>query len=306
MAELFLFNTGVIGYRFGMSSVATIALSAALPAALLALPGLAPAAAQSTANPPESAVPAPLAPPYADYADLATIAPVIVDATVRSSLRLKPVDAPDLPPTMARLYLEADVGALIRGTGAVPPRLGYTLDVPVDARGHVPQYRKSRVLLFARGVAGDAGKVQLVRTDGQRGWTPGGDALTRRIVRETLAPTAPPIVTGIANAFHTAGDLPGAGESQVFLTTPDNRPISLNIDRAPGAQPRWSVALSEVVDQALPPPPRDTLLWYRLACTLPATLPDTAVTQSGEDAAILREDYALVVHDLGVCDRGGR
>lgn len=278
----------------------------ALAAAVSLLPATLAAGQQRPRNAAESASPAPAPPPYADYADLATIAPVIVDATVRSTVRLKPVEAPDLPPTMARLYVEADVAALIRGVGAVPPRLGYTLDVPVDAGGRVPQYRRSRVLLFARGVARDVGQIQLVRGDGQRGWTPAGDALTRRIVRETLAPDAPPVVTGIANALHTAGDLPGAGESQIFLSTADNRPISFTIGRAPGEPPRWGVALGEVVDQALPPPPRDTLLWYRLACTLPPTLPEAAVTQGGEDAAILRADYALVVHDLGSCERRGR
>ncbi len=278
-----------------------------LAIAALALPSLVTAGQQSRKNPQESAISAPVpVPPYADYADLVTIAPVIVDATIRSQLRLKPAEAPDLPPTMARLYVEADVAALIRGTGAVPPRLGYTLDVPVDPRGHVPQYRKSRVLLFARGVSRDVGQVQLVRGDAQRGWTPGGDALTRRIVREVLAPDAPPVITGIGNAFHTAGDLPGAGDSQIFLVTADNRPISLNIGRSPGARPHWSVALGEVVDQTALPPERDTLLWYRLACTLPAALPDSAVTQTGGDAATLREDYAFVVRALGACERGNR
>ncbi|MEG3178038.1 hypothetical protein U1872_17480 [Sphingomonas sp. RB3P16] len=274
-----------------------------LAAACLALPATLPAGQQPRANPPETPGPAL---PYADYADLVVAAPLIVDATVRSELRLKPAEAPDLPANIARLYIEADVTALIRGTGAVPPRLGYTLDVPVGANGRPPRYKKSRVLLFARAVAGNAGQLQLVRPDAQRSWTPAGDALARRITVEVLAPDAPPTVTGIGNAFHTPGDLPGAGHTQIFLTTADARPISLNIERKPDAEPRWSVALSEVVDQAVPPPPRDTLLWYRLACTLPAALPDTSVTQDGDDARIAREDYALVVRSLGPCDRGAR
>lgn len=275
----------------------------ALAAVLFAVPATLTAGQQTPANPPE--IPGPTL-SYADYADLVVEAPMIVDATVRSELRLKPVDAPGLPTNIARLYLEADVTALIRGTGAVPPRLGYTLDVPLGANGRPPRYRKSRVLLFARGVSGNAGHVQLVRPDGQRGWTPAGDALTRRIVREVLAPDTPPTITGIGNAFHTPGDLPGEGQTQIFLTTADSRPISFNIVRKAGAEPQWSLALSEVVGQAVSPPPRDTLLWYRLACTLPAALPDSAVTQSGDDATIAREDYALVVRSLGTCDRGGR
>ena len=99
--------------------------------------------------PPESASPTPS---YADYADLVVAAPMIVDATVRSELRLKPIDAPGLQPGDARLYIEADVLALIRGPGAMATRIGYTIDVPLNAQGKPPRYRKSRVLLFARGV----------------------------------------------------------------------------------------------------------------------------------------------------------
>ena len=276
-----------------------------LAAALAAAPVCAPAQ-QRLPTPPESALPAP---PYAQYADLVVAAPMIVDAAVRSELRLKPADAPDLPPGAARLYLEADVLALIRGTGAIPARIGYTIDVKLDARGRPPRYRKARVLLFARQVPGNAAQVQLIRPDAQRGWTPGADALTRRIVREVLAPDAPPAVTGIGSAFHTSGALPGEGETQVFLTTAAGASISpgsisLGIVRTPGAEPRWSVALSEVVDEAAPPPPRDTLLWYRLACALPATLPDAANASTGADGDAAREDYAYVIRSLGPCDRG--
>jgi hypothetical protein len=275
----------------------------ALAALLAIIPASAVCGQQRLPIPPQSA---PQTPPYADYADLVIAAPVIIDATVRSAIRLKPVEAPGLQPGAVRLYIEADVTALIRGTGAVATRVGYTIDVPLNAQGRPPNYRKSRVLLFARSVTGMVGQVQLVRPDGQRGWTPGGDALTRRIVRETLAPDAPPTVTGIGNAFHTPGNIPGEGETQIFLSTADGRPISLGIVRQNGQPPRWSIALGEVVGEGNPPPERDTLLWYRLACTLPPVLPDAVLTSTGPDAEIARADYALVVRALGTCDRGGR
>ncbi|MGH6616404.1 hypothetical protein [Sphingomonas sp.] len=241
-------------------------------------------------------------PPYAVFADLVLAAPVIVDAAIRSTTRIKGPEALNVPAGSARLYVEADVQALIRGAAPLPPRIGYLLDVPIDSRGKLPNLRKFRVLLFARAVAGTAGQIQLVRPDAQRAWTPGADELTRRITTETLAADAPPTVTGIGNAFHTPGNLPGEGETQIFLTTADSRPVSLNITRRPGEQRRWSVSLSDVVEQAAPPPAHDTLLWYRLACALPAALPNTA--QDGEDAAIAREDYQFVIESLGPCDRG--
>ena len=302
MAELFLFKSGTVGYRIIMINVSKWLLATVV---LVACPSLA-AMQQTPPKSPESAV-QPVLPglSYADYADLVVAAPVIVDATVRSEVRLKPAEAPDVPQNAARLYIEADVTALIRGTGAVPPRIGYTIDVPLDSRGRPPRYRKMRVLLFARGVANNQGQIQLVRSDAQRNWTPASDALTRRIVREVLAPDAPPIVTGIGNAFYAAGNLPGEGETQIFLTTADHRPISLNVLRTPDQAPRWSVALSEVVDQAAPPPAPQTLLWYRLACSLPATLPDTVLHGSEADNAIVREDYATVLGGLGPCGRTG-
>src|SRR4051794_40848406 len=159
-------------------------------------------AQQRPSIPSESVLPVTL-PPYADYADLVIAAPLIVNATIRSTSRLKPVEAPDLGPGKARLYVEADVLTIIRGTEPLPPRIGYLLDVSVDMKGRLPALKKLRVLLFARPAG--AGQIQLVRPDAQRNWTPGGEQLARRITGEVLAPDAPPAVTGIGHAFHTAG-----------------------------------------------------------------------------------------------------
>jgi hypothetical protein len=46
------------------------------------------------------------------------------------------------------------------------------------------------------------------------------------------------------------------------------------------------------------------LLWYRLACTLPATLPPQSLAEAGpEGANAIRADYRLVVQQLGPCVR---
>jgi hypothetical protein len=87
---------------------------------------------------------------------------------------------------------------------------------------------------------------------------------------------APPAISGIGRAFHVPGVLPGASETQLFLVTARGQPISITILREPQAQPRWFVSLSEFVDAGATQPPRDSLLWYRLACFLPAQLPRRA------------------------------
>ncbi len=241
---------------------------------------------------------------YADLTDLVLAAPVIADATVRSTSRIKGAEAADLAPGMARLYVTVDVTALVRGAQGLPPRIGYLLDLPLGAGGRVPNLKKARVLVLARPVPGAADQVQLVARDAQLLWTPETDSRIRGIARDVLAADAPPTITGVGNAFHVPGALPGEGETQIFLTTADQRPVSLSVLRRPGEQPRWAVALSEIVDEAAVPPPRDTLLWYRLACALPATLPERSTAAlEAPDAQVAQEDYRFVIGALGECGR---
>lgn len=281
------------------------------PAALVALALLAaPAVAQGLpqgAGAPEVIRSGPVGLGYADLTDLVLAAPVIADATVRSVSRIKGAEATGVAPDRVRLYVEVDVTALIRGAQGLPPRIGYLVDAPLDARGRVPNLKKTRVLVLARPVAGAIDQVQLVASDAQLPWTPETDSRLRTIAREVLAADAPPVITGVGNAFHVAGALPGEGETQVFLTTADQRPVSLSVLRRPGEQPRWAVALSEIVDEAAAPPARDTLLWYRLACALPATLPEHSTSAlEAADAQVAQEDYSFVITALGDCARTRR
>ena len=252
-----------------------------------------------------TATPATLTPPptyrYARIADLAIAAPMVIDGVVRDVATIKGAEAANVAPGYARLYLTVDVVALIRGPGAVPPRIGYLYDVKLDLRGSVPKLKKQRVLLFARPVAAAADQVQLIASDAQLIWSPATEATTRRIAADFTAADSPPAITGIANAFHAAGTLPGEGETQVFLRT-SGHPISLSVIRKQDQPPVWTVSLSEVVEDALPPPQRDTFLWYRLACGLPADLPpDMMDGLAPADAGAVRDDYAFVQNSLGGC-----
>lgn len=244
-------------------------------------------------------------PPYAVLADQLLAAPLVADVTIRSASRLKDAEAAGVAMGQARFYVIADVAAVIRGPAGLPPRISYLADVPLDARGKPPKLKKARMLIFAQPVPGRAGEVQLVGAAAQRPWSAPLDARVRGIAGELVARNAPPTITGVGNSFHVAGSLPGEGETQIFLTTADSRPVSLSILRRPGEATRWAVALGEIVDEAAAPPPRDTLLWYRLACGLPRTLPDRALAAvEPADAAIAREDYQFVLRALGPCRRG--
>lgn len=247
--------------------------------------------------------PAPAAFGYVPTVGLMLRAPLAIDATIRSAAKIRAEEAPGLAAGHQRFYVQADVAALIRGgADGIPPRIGYLVDVPLDERGRAPKLKKLRVIVFARPVPGRAGELQLAGADAQQRWSPGLDAQVRRIATELVATDAPPAITGIGNAFHVPGSLPGEGETQIFLTTGDGRPVSLTILRRPGEERRWAVALSEIVDEAAGPPQRDTLLWYRLACGLPAALPERSLESMAEaEAGLAREDYQFVRDALGPC-----
>jgi hypothetical protein len=241
---------------------------------------------------------------YADLTDLALAARATVIVTVRNSVRLKGPDAVGVAPGFVRFYLEGDVDALIAGRTGLPATVSWLVDMPLDGANHPPKLKKLKLILLARPIPGKAGTLQLVSRKAQLAWTPEREQRLRTILSEANSASAPPVVTGVGHAFHVAGSIPGEGETQIFLKTADNRPVSLNVQRHPGEDPRWSVSLGEIVDDQAAAPKPETLLWYRLACGLPASLSDDAVAdQAAEDAALARDDYRLVLKGLGPCGR---
>lgn len=262
--------------------------------------------AQPLESQPVPAVPERLT--YADLADLSLAAPVVVHVRVRDADALDPRDAPNLPPGRRRFLVEADIVALIRGAGGLPGQVSYLVDVANDSRGRPARLRRGDELLVLAGrVPNRPGELRLVAPDAQLPYSPETAERLRAILRDSSAADAAPRLTGIGRAFHVEGSLPGEGETQIFLQAAGDRPISLNILRRPGEQPRWSVALAEIVDEAATPPAPDTLLWYRLACTLPPRLPPQSLSEAAPDEArAIQADYRLVLDALGPCARTRR
>lgn len=268
--------------------------------------GLAAVGALVLAQPVDSqGLPATPAMTYADMADLALAAPIAAHVRVRDADALSEREAPGVPPGHRRFLVEAELVALIRGAGGLPSRISYLVDLPNDSRGRAARIRRgTEYLILATPVTGRPAELRLAARDAQLPFSAEAAARLRAILREAAAPDAPSRITGIGRAFHVPGSLPGESETQIFLQTADERPISLSVLRRPGEQPRWSVAAGEMVDEAAQVPQRETLLWYRLACTLPAALP--AATLSGaapEEARAIQADYRLVIDGLGRCAR---
>lgn len=273
------------------SAVGAPRTALSLPAALLLL----------------AAAPAPVIPGaplgFADTVDLALAAPIVAHLTILSADRLGAKDAPGIPAGTARYYLTAHVDALIRGP-ALPVTVTYLADVPLDARGRAPKLKGADALVFAAPVPQRDGELRLIAPDANRPWDAGIDQTVRAVLAQSLSPDAPPAITGIGNVFHVPGSLPGESETQIFVRTASARPISLAVERRPGAEPSWAVALGDIIDEAAAPPPPRSLLWYRLACGLPPHLPAASTASlSAEDAQAAAADYAVVLRGLGACGR---
>jgi len=243
-------------------------------------------------------------PTYADLADLADSAPLVVRATIRSQAPLEPERAQGVRPGWARLYLTGRVDGLLFGKTSVNADQAWLADVPLDARGRIPKLSKTTVLLFARPVPGRPGELQLVTPDAQLAWTPDRDARVRSIIAELLRPDAPPQVRGVREAISVAGSLAGEGETQIFLSAKDDAPVAITVTRRSGLPPHWAASFSEVVAVDGAPPQPDTLAWYRLACFLPRRLPPQAnLSDRPGEQDQAAADYAMVIRDLGPCPR---
>ena len=287
-----------------LTAIRDMILPFAAALACAAMPGPNTAMAQVATDPARPALMPPVPPgSYADVADVAVESATIIDARIRRAREVEAARAPGLPANLVRFYVEADVNAVLYGRDAVARRVSYILDQPRRADGRPPRISRDRVLLFARPIA-VANQLQLVRPDAQLVWDAGRDATARVIALELARGAVPSQITGVSQAFHVTGTIAGESETQIFLRTANAEPVSLSILRRPGQTPQWAVAFGEIVDESATVPARRTLGWYRLACGLPRTLPAPVLTgMTTREAQVTTADYALVLADVGLCDR---
>ena len=253
-----------------------------------------------------AAAPVPIQAPigYVEMADMALSAKQVLSADILRADLLKRDAVVDVPAGKVRFLVQARIAALIAGRGPAPAEIRYLVDLP---QSMAKAKLKGLSVLLLGSPADRPGEFTLVGPHAQIIRTPEAESGLRAILSASVGPDAPPRIIGIGHAFHVAGTLPGEGETQIFVRTADGRPISLSILRRPGVKPRWAVALSELVDASAAPPQPDSFLWYRLACGLPAKLPDAALEGVAEpDAAQARDDYQVVMDGLGPCRRSDK
>ena len=241
---------------------------------------------------------------YADLVDLADGTPLVLHAQIRDQATVEPERSPGLEPGFVRLYVEARTNSLIAGSVPVGEDLRYLVDVPLDAKGKAPKLKKQEVILFARPVPGRPQQIQLIDPQAQFAYDEAFEQRLRPVLSALLAADAPPRVTGVRDALAVEGTLVGESETQLFLDTENDGPVSVTIVRRPGQAPRWGVSWTEIVDQAARAPQQGTLAWYRLACALPDSLPASAnLSRDPRARALATGDYELVRKALGPCLR---
>jgi hypothetical protein len=241
---------------------------------------------------------------YADIADLVVISSLIVDANIRNLRKIPPEQSVGVPANLQRMVVEADIVTLIRGQEGVAPRVRFLLDIPKDAKGKIPKLKKQRLFLLGSSVAGHPGEIRLSRPNALIQWSAANDILVRAITKEAVQIDAPEKITGITSAFYSAGTVIGEGETQIFLKTAKEQPLSLSVLSRPGEEKRWAVSTAEVIDESATAPTKFTLLWYRLACELPRSIAAEMVEAAdSEGAAKVQADYNYILDSIGPCGR---
>ena len=281
----------------------------AAPFACLRASGLALAATVALSGVPAPAagpaIPvAPIAATYADLVGLAEAASIVAEVTVQSQALVPPERAPGLAAGHARLYVETRTQRVLKGPNALGESVNYLADVPLDAKGKPPKLRKRTFLIFARPVAGQPGMLQLVSPAAQLPLDPAIEERVRTVIAQLVAPGAPPRINRVHDVISVAGNLAGESETQMFVDTASGAPASLTVLRRPNMDPTWGVSWTEVVDESAKPPARDTIAWYRLACSLPRKLDSGAFLQTDAAGRQRAEaDYQFILAQLGSCER---
>jgi hypothetical protein len=246
---------------------------------------------------------------YSDIADLADASPLILKVRIRS-VRTVELPAPEGSKTRVRYQMvNATTLSLIRGTNGIAPQVAFMVAAPPKAKmaaesalAPVRLRAGGTMLLFARPAA-RAGQIQLVSRHAAQPWSEALETTTRAITARAAWRQCRARDRGGGATLFTFRVRSREKARRRYSSRRPPAPRYPSPSRiAPGETARWGVSLGEIVDETAFAPAPGSLLWYRLACSLPPTLPDISVrTLPLLDAESARRDYRFVIESLGSC-----
>ena len=239
---------------------------------------------------------------FTNTVELTLAAPVIVRATITKARRISAKSAPDVAPGRVRLMITAQVSNVLVAPDALGQTLQWLWDAPLDARGRPQQAKGLDILVFLAAMPAANGSSRLASRRAQQPWDPALADLVRATQTEQRSGTVP-IIRGVSSGFRAEGTIPGESESQFFLNSADGKPATLVVQNRPGEVRRVLVARGDIIDESAQRVLPGTLLWYRLACFLPARLPAAI---GGDDPALataLAKDWRDALTSLGPCGK---
>lgn len=235
---------------------------------------------------------------FADIAELALAAPVVVRATITKARKISAKSAPDVAPGRVRLLVTAQLSNVLVAPGGLGQNLQWLWDAPLDSRGRPPQAKGLDILAFLTVSPAADGSSRLASRRAQQPWDSALADTVRAVVADNRSGDVP-IFRGVSNGFRADGTVPGESESQFFLTTATGKPATLVVQNRPGEVRRVLLARGDIIDDSAQRVLPGTLLWYRLACFLPARLPAVA----GADDIALAKDWRDALTSLGPCGK---
>ncbi len=243
---------------------------------------------------------------YPVVARLYLSSPVVARGLVKGQSKLgKKENAalPPLPTGQGRAMLDVELQAVLKAPDALPAKLKFLWQGPLDAKNKVPSLKKQSLLLFlstvtSSGVTG----YGLTDINSVRPWSAAEEAQLRAIAAAAQDPAQRGLaIKGVRTTFVTVPeDSNSAPYVHILFVTQNGAPLAAILEKPSG---QWTLRTTVTdLDQDAQAIERQSLLWYHMACGLPAEPPAVVTEQPSEqERTLAREAWRGMLEQLGPC-----
>jgi hypothetical protein len=262
-------------------------------------------AAIALAAPPASGLAA--STPYPQAARLYLAAPVVAKGLVRGQSKLGKKEAASLPPLpmgQGRAFIEVELQGVLKAPTPLPARLKFLWQGPLDAKGKIPNFKKQTLLMFlstatVNGVTGygltDVGSI--------KPWSVEEEAQLRAIASAAQDPAQRGLaIKGVRSTFVTQPETDSDPFVHILFSTQNGAPLAAILEKN-RTNSTWSLRTTLTdLDQDAMPVQNQSLLWYHMACGLPAAPPQIVEQQpTPGEVALARAAWNAMLELLGPC-----